>query len=63
MLRITFIRYAQNNLERHLMKVILSIPDEGYSERHLMKVILSVPDEGYSERHLMKVIPETRRPH
>jgi hypothetical protein len=31
------------------MKVILSIPDEGYSESHLMKVILSVPDEGYSE--------------
>jgi hypothetical protein len=24
------------------MKVILSVPDEGYSERHLMKVILSV---------------------
>jgi hypothetical protein len=36
--------------ERHLMKAILSVPDEGYSERHLMKVILSVPDEGYSER-------------
>ena len=40
------------------MKVILSVPDEGYSERvwwrlfwaYLMKVILSVPDEGYSER-------------
>ena len=31
----------------YLMKVILSVPDEGYSERHLMKVILSVPDEGY----------------
>jgi hypothetical protein len=30
------------------MKVILSVPDEGYFERHLMKVILSVPDEGYS---------------
>ena len=29
------------------MKVILSVPDEGYSERYLMKVILSVPDEGY----------------
>ena len=51
------------------MKVILSVPDEGYSERtwwrlfwaYLMKVILSVPDEGYSERHLTKVIPETRR--
>jgi hypothetical protein len=54
------------------MKVILSVPDEGYSERtwwrlfwaYLMKVILSVPDEGYSERtwwrlfwaYLMKVI-------
>ena len=40
------------------MKVILSVPNEGYSERtwgrlfwaYLMKVILSVPDEGYSER-------------
>jgi hypothetical protein len=38
------------------MKVILSVPDEGYSEcswkkwAFLMKVILSVPDEGYSER-------------
>jgi hypothetical protein len=29
------------------MKVILSVPDEGYSERTF---ILSVPDEGYSER-------------
>jgi hypothetical protein len=42
------------------MKVILSVPDEGYSERtwwrlfwaHLMKVILSVPDEGYSRKSL-----------
>ena len=32
------------------MKVILSVPDKGYSERHLMKVIMSVPDEGYYER-------------
>jgi hypothetical protein len=32
------------------MKVIMSVPDEGYSERHLMKVIMSVPDEGYYER-------------
>jgi hypothetical protein len=56
----------------YLMKVILSVPDEGYSERtwwrlfwaYVMKVILSVPDEGYSERtwwrlfwaYLMKVI-------
>ena len=40
------------------MKVILSVPDEGYSERtwwrlfwaYLMKVILNVPDEGCSER-------------
>jgi hypothetical protein len=40
------------------MKVILSVPDEGYSERnwwrlfwaYLMKVIMSVPDEGYYER-------------
>ena len=44
--------------ETYLMKVILSVPDEGYSERtwwrlfwaYLMKVILRVPDEGYSER-------------
>ena len=42
----------------YLMKVILSVPDEGYSERtwwrlfwaYLMKVILSVPDECYFER-------------
>jgi hypothetical protein len=40
----------------YLTKVILSVPDEGYSERtwrrlfwaYLTKVILSVPDEGYS---------------
>jgi hypothetical protein len=40
------------------MKVILNVPDEGYSERtwwrlfwtYLVKVILNVPDEGYSER-------------
>jgi hypothetical protein len=31
------------------MKVILSVPDEGYFERNLMKVILSVPDEGSFE--------------
>ena len=30
------------------MKVIMSIPDEGYYE-YLMKVIMSVPDEGYYE--------------
>ena len=56
----------------YLMKVILSVPDEGYFERtwwrlfwaYLMKVILSVPDEGYFEHtwwklfwaYLMKVI-------
>ena len=56
----------------YLTKVILSVPDEGYSERtwrrlfwaYPMKVILGVPDEGYSERtwwrllwaYLMKVI-------
>ena len=56
----------------YLMKVILSVPDEGYFERtrwrlfwaYQMKVILSVPDEGYFERtrwrlfwaYLMKVI-------
>ena len=42
----------------YLMKVIVSVPDEGYCERtwwrllwaYLMKVIASVPDEGYSER-------------
>ena len=63
----------------YLMKVILRVPDEGYSERtwwrlfwaYLMKVILSVPDEGCYERtwwrllwaYLMKVILETRRVH
>jgi hypothetical protein len=31
------------------MKVILSVPDEGYSERTWWR-LLSVPDEGYSER-------------
>ena len=56
----------------YLMKVILSIPDEGYFEHtwwrlfwaYLMKVILSITDEGYFERtwwrlflaYLMKVI-------
>jgi hypothetical protein len=56
----------------YLMKVILSVPDEGYFERtwwrlfwaYLMKVILSIPDDGYFERtwwrlfwaYLMKVI-------
>ena len=56
----------------YLMKVILSVPDEGYFERtwwrlfwaYLMKVILSVTEEGYFERtwwrlfwaYLMKVI-------
>jgi hypothetical protein len=34
------------------MKVIMSVPDEGYYERHLMKVIMSVPDEGYSRNAL-----------
>ena len=54
------------------MKVILSVPDEGYSERtwwrlfwsYMMKVILIVPDEGYFDRtwwrlfwsYMMKVI-------
>jgi hypothetical protein len=58
------------------IKVILSVPDEGYSECtwwrlfwvYLMKVILSVPDEGYSEctwwrfcwEYLMKVIISIR---
>jgi hypothetical protein len=31
------------------MKVILSVPDEGYSGCYPMMVILSVPDDGYSE--------------
>ena len=31
-----------------MMKVILRVPDEGYSER--TTVILSVPDEGYFDR-------------
>jgi hypothetical protein len=83
MLKITFIRYAQNHLHYFeriwlrlflacLMKVILSIPDEGYFEHtwwrlfwaYLMKVISSIPDEGYFEHtwwrlfwaYLMKVI-------
>ena len=42
----------------YMMKVILSVHDEGYFERtwwrlfweYLMKVILSVPDEGYFKR-------------
>jgi hypothetical protein len=45
------------------MKVIMNVPDEGYSEGtwwrllwvYLMKVIMSVPDEGYSERTLHQV--------
>jgi hypothetical protein len=45
------------------MKVILSVPYEGYSERTLwrlfwtypMKVILSVPYDGYSERTLWRL--------
>jgi hypothetical protein len=44
----------------YLMKVILSVPNEGYFERtwwrlfwaYLMKVILSVLDEGYSRNHM-----------
>ena len=40
------------------MKVIMSVPDEGYNERtrwsllwaYRMKIIMSVPDEGYNER-------------
>jgi hypothetical protein len=45
------------------MKVIMSVPDEGYYERtwwrllweYLMKDIMSVPDEGYYERNLHQV--------
>jgi hypothetical protein len=41
----------------YLMKVIMSVPDEGYYECtwwrllwvYLMKVIMSIPDEGYYE--------------
>jgi hypothetical protein len=52
----------------YLMKVILSVPDEGYSGwAYLMKVIqaertwwrlfsLSVPDEGYSERSWWRLL-------
>jgi hypothetical protein len=36
------------------MKVILSVPDEGYFERTWLKVILRVPDEGYSEKNIYK---------
>jgi hypothetical protein len=32
------------------MKVIMNVPDEGYSRTYLMKVIMNVPDEGYYER-------------
>ena len=61
-----------NCISTRQCRVILSVPDEGYSERtwwrlfwaYLMKVILSVPNEGYFERtwwrlfwaYLMKVI-------
>ena len=52
------------------MKVILSVPDEGYSSIP-DEGYSSVPDEGYSERiwwrlfwaYLMKVIPVNRRTH
>jgi hypothetical protein len=45
------------------MKVILSVPDEGYSERtwwrlfwaYLMKVILSVPKPNYWKRNNAKI--------
>jgi hypothetical protein len=45
------------------MKIILSVPDEGYFERtwwrlfwaYLMKVILSAPDEGYFERTWLRL--------
>ena len=48
----------------YLMKVILSVPDEGYSERTWWRLFWASPDEGYSERtwwrlfwaYLMKVI-------
>jgi hypothetical protein len=47
----------------YLMKVILSVPDEGYFERtrwrlfwaYQMKVILSVPDEGYFQTKDYKI--------
>jgi hypothetical protein len=50
--------YFGINGQAYLMKIILSVPDEGYSERtwwrlfwvYMMKVILSVHDEGYFER-------------
>jgi hypothetical protein len=45
------------------MKVILSVPDEGYFERTWWRLFWASPDEGYFERHLMKVIAETRHAH
>jgi hypothetical protein len=56
--KIVFDICFDNYFWAYLMKVILSVPDEGYSERtwwrlfwaYLMKVILSVHDEGYFER-------------
>ena len=53
-----YLAFQSFDFERHLMKVILNVPDEGYFERtwwrlfwtYLMKVILNVPDQGYSER-------------
>jgi hypothetical protein len=63
----------------YMMKVILSIYDEGYFEHiwwrlfwaYMMKVILSIYDEGYFEHiwwrlfwaYIMKVISEACRPH
>jgi hypothetical protein len=72
----TLYLWSYNNilyrLRGYLMKVILSLPDEGYYKSiwwrlfwvYLMKVILSLPDEGYFEStwwrlfwvYLMKVI-------
>ena len=45
------------------MKVIMSVPDEGYYERtwwrllcaYLMKVTMSAPEEGYYERTLWRL--------
>jgi hypothetical protein len=37
------------------MKVILSVPDEGYSERHMMKVILSVTWWRLFQKHVVRI--------
>jgi hypothetical protein len=58
LLYIMYVTISNSNVYHwsHLMKIILSVPDEGYSERTWWRLFWASPDEGYSERHLMKVI-------